>query len=100
MATYAQNARKRELAAQRAAQDAALRDLHRGFDLSAQDNHMKYERPSFAVVTATDAFRKGYDNIDWQMDHERADQHRSIGEHSGGGRPGRDDQQQEREGSS
>lgn len=42
--------------------------LHRSFDLSAQDNHMKYERPSFAVVTASDAFRKGYDDIDWGLD--------------------------------
>ena len=63
MATYAENAAQRELKANRAAQDQILAERHRGFDLSAQDNHMKYERPSFAVVTASDAFRKGWDEI-------------------------------------
>ena len=50
---------------QRAIGDAAMKERHRGFDLSAQDNHMKYERPQFTVVTATDAYREGYDKIDW-----------------------------------
>ncbi len=69
MSTYPELAKQREVKAQRAAQDQYLRRLHAGFDLSAQDNHMKYERPSFAVVTASDAFREGYDKIDWG--HER-----------------------------
>ena len=60
---YKHYADRKELAAQRAAGDLERRELHRQFDLSAKDTHMKYERPSFAVVTASDAFRAGWDNI-------------------------------------
>lgn len=38
-------------------------ELHRTFDLAAQDTHVKSERPSFTVVTASKAFRQGYDAI-------------------------------------
>ena len=65
MPTYADNAADRERAAQRRAQDRLMAERHRAFDLSAQDHHMKYERPQFAVVTASDAFREGYDAIQW-----------------------------------
>ena len=45
-------------------------DRHHGFDLSAQDHHMKYERFHFAVVgegtsSAQANFHRGYDAIDW-----------------------------------
>jgi hypothetical protein len=60
---YSHYQRQAELKKQRVAQDALLAERHRNFDLSAQDNHMKYERPSFAVVTASDAFRAGWDAI-------------------------------------
>jgi len=59
-----------ELKANRRAQDAVMAERHRGFDLSAKDNHAKYERWSFSVVgegtrTAQEAFRRGYELIDW-----------------------------------
>lgn len=60
---YKYFADKRSRAAQRAAQDRHMATLHRQFDLSAQDTHMKYERPSFAVVTASEAYRDGWDRI-------------------------------------
>lgn len=60
---YAFYKHKRELKERRAVQDAAVAGLHRTFDLSAQDNHMKYERPSFIVVTASEAYRTGWDKI-------------------------------------
>ena len=58
------------LAAQRAVQDAVMAERHAGFDLSAKDNHMKYERPQFAVVgegtkKAQDLYRQGYARTDW-----------------------------------
>ena len=70
MPTYAQYAHQRELAQRRRAQDARDAALHRQFDLQAQDNTMKYERPVFSVVgegsrTANDNFRSNYDRIDW-----------------------------------
>ena len=65
MSTYAENARQREIAAGRAATDQIMAARHAEFDLSAQDTHMKYERPSFIVVTASEAFRAGYDLVDW-----------------------------------
>lgn len=37
--------------------------MERELDLSAQDLHHKYERPSFVVVTASAAFRDGWDRI-------------------------------------
>jgi len=59
-----------KLATNRAVQDAIMSERHRGFDLSAKDNHMKYERPKFAVVgegtkTANDKYHAGYAKIDW-----------------------------------
>lgn len=50
---------------QRAVQDARDAIRHRDFSLAAQDTHMKYERAHFAVVTASAAFRAGYDGIAW-----------------------------------
>ena len=54
------------LAANRAVQDAVMAERHRGFDLKAKDNTMKYERPQFAVVgegtkSAQDAYRDGWE---------------------------------------
>jgi hypothetical protein len=66
VATYAENAHRREIAARRRVQDARDAARHRAFDLAAQDNHFKYERAHFAVVTASDAFRAGYEQIDWR----------------------------------
>ena len=57
--------------AQRVGASQAMADeRHAGFDLSAQDNHAKYERPHFAVVgegtkSARENFERGYDLIDW-----------------------------------
>ena len=51
----------RELDIARAHQDIANEELHRGFDESAKDNHMKYERSSFIVVTSSEAFRDGWE---------------------------------------
>ena len=61
MSTYAENQAARERIAGKAAQDQFLRRQTREFDLSAQDNHMKYERPSFTVVTASKAYREGWE---------------------------------------
>ena len=58
---YKDYADQRERSARKAAQDKHLRGLEREFDLSAKDNHMKYERPSFVVVTASEAYRDGWD---------------------------------------
>ena len=66
MATYAQNALTRERAEQRRTQDQIMAHRHRAFDLSSQDTHHKYERPQFVVVTASDAFRAGYEAISWR----------------------------------
>lgn len=63
MPTYADYAADRERAASKAAQDRELKKLHEGFDLSAKDNHSKSERPSFIVVTASGAFRDGWERI-------------------------------------
>ena len=54
-----------EVKEQRAVSDAVMKERHEGFDLSAQDNHMKYERPSFVVVMAGKDYRDGYEKIDW-----------------------------------
>lgn len=61
-----------EIAAQRAVQDAVMSERHRGFDTSAKDIHMKYERPQFAIVgegtrSAQEAYRKNYALIDWSI---------------------------------
>lgn len=63
MSTYAENAAARERSDRRRAQDSVLGVQAAEFDLSARDNHMKYERPSFIVVTASEAYRKGWDEI-------------------------------------
>jgi hypothetical protein len=60
----------RELAANRRTQDTLMASQHREWDLSAQDNHAKSERPHFAVVgegspTAQEAYRAHYGLIDW-----------------------------------
>ena len=54
------------ITAQRAVQDAVMAERHAGFDKSAKDVHMKYERPQFAVVgegtkSAQDAYREGWE---------------------------------------
>ena len=46
---------------QRVISDAVMKERHAGFDLSAQDNHMKYERASFVVVTSSEAYRNGWE---------------------------------------
>ena len=53
-----------------AATDAVLAERHRGFDLSAQDNHAKSERAYFSVVgegsqSANENYRRGFALIDW-----------------------------------
>ena len=61
MPTYSHYAQERETVKRRAADDKRRAALHRQFDLQAQDVTMKYERPSFIVVTASEAYRKGWD---------------------------------------
>ena len=65
MPTYADNAADRDRAARKQAQDRVMAQRHRDFDRSAQDQHVKSERFSFAVVTASPAFRAGYEKIAW-----------------------------------
>lgn len=60
---YAFYKHRRELKAQRLVQDTAKAALHRQFNLQAQDIRMKYERPSFIVVTASQAYRAGWEAI-------------------------------------
>ncbi len=55
---------------QRAVQDVGHEDFTEQMDLSAQDNHMKYERPSFSVVgeqtkSSNEKYAEGYERIDW-----------------------------------
>jgi len=52
------------------ASQAEADERHYGFDLSARDNHSKFERPHFAVVgegtkRANNNYRTNYDLIDW-----------------------------------
>lgn len=63
MPTYSQYGHQREVAARRRAQDARDAARHRAFDLMAQDTHHKYERAHFAVVTASEKYREGWDRI-------------------------------------
>ena len=63
MATYADNQAARERSDRKLAQDRFLGRQQAEFDLSAQDNHAKSERPSFVVVTASKAYRDGWDKI-------------------------------------
>jgi len=60
----------RKLKERKAATDAVMAERHAGFDLAAQDNTAKFERPSFSVVgegsrSANDNYRRGYALIDW-----------------------------------
>ncbi len=59
-----------ELAANRRAQDAIMAERHHNWDVSAQDNHSKFERAHFAVVgegtrSAQEAYRANFSLIDW-----------------------------------
>lgn len=54
---------REERARQRADQNRELARFHRQLDLMAQDTRHKFERPSFAVVTASAAYRHGWDRI-------------------------------------
>ena len=60
-----------QLHANRRAQDGVLAARHRGFDLAAKDQTMKYERSSFSVVgegsrQALSRYATNYDLIDWR----------------------------------
>ena len=66
---YAFYAAQRERAVRRASQDAILDARHAAFDRSAQDRHSKSERPHFAVVTASAAFRQGWDRLFGRPEH-------------------------------
>ena len=63
MSTYAENQAARERVGWKAGQDHFLARQTAEFDLAAQDVRMKYERPSFVVVTASRAFREGWEQI-------------------------------------
>lgn len=70
MPTYAENAARQERDAKRSAQDRRDAARHKGFDLSAQDTHHKYERYRFSVVgegtrSATENFLTNYERIAW-----------------------------------
>jgi len=57
---------QRKLTERKAAKEAVGAERHHGFDLSAQDNHSKFERPHFAVVgegtkKAQDLYREGWE---------------------------------------
>jgi len=61
-----------EVKARKAASNAEAYERHHGFNLSAQDNHMKYERFSFLPnagtndKTANELYRTNWDLIDWE----------------------------------
>lgn len=60
---------------QRKASDALMAEQHAGFDLSAKDNHSKFERASFSVVgegtrSANERYRRGYSRINWDEETE------------------------------
>ncbi len=47
-----------------------MKERHEMFDLQAQDNTMKYERPNFSVVgeqtkSSNQKYAEGYERIDW-----------------------------------
>lgn len=63
MPTWSEYQAQGERKARREAQNAVMRERHREFDLSAQDQHHKWERPSFVVVTSSEAYRDGWDRI-------------------------------------
>lgn len=54
---------KPELQAKRAIQDREMASFHAYLDAAATDTRHKYERPSFVVVTASEAFRRGWDEV-------------------------------------
>lgn len=71
MATYAENAARRERDDRRRKQDARDAIVQRGLDTAAQDLHHKWERGHFAVVgegsaSSIDNYLRGYDTIDWR----------------------------------
>lgn len=70
MPTYAENAAAREREERRAVTDRQMAAQHALFDLQAGDHRMKYERPSFIVVTASDAYRKGWDETFKKLEPE------------------------------
>lgn len=71
--TYARNALKTELAGRRERQNAYIARTSAQFtaetaartDKRGNYKAMKYERASFTVVTASEAYREGYEAIDW-----------------------------------
>ena len=55
-----------EVKARKDASNAEAHERHHGFNLSAKDNHSKFERPHFAVVgegtkSANDKYREGWE---------------------------------------
>ena len=52
-----------QLDLERAVQDHTLAQRHAGFDESAKDKHMKYERASFVIVTSSEAYRQGWERM-------------------------------------
>lgn len=76
MPTYAENQAATERTARKNRQDRHLAANTRLFDAQTAANTdkrggwkaMKYERKSFTVVTASDAYRSGYDRIVWGND--------------------------------
>lgn len=68
MPTYAENAHRREVLARRRGADARDAEIHRAFDLMAQDRTPKSARPVFSVVgegsrTANENYLRGYQRI-------------------------------------
>ena len=50
-----------KLKAERREKHRGIREFTEQMDLSAQDNHAKSERCQFAVVTASEAYREGWE---------------------------------------
>ncbi len=63
--------------AERREQNKSHREFTEQMDLSAQDNHMKYERPQFTVVTASEAYREGWERI---FGEDQGSVHEHLGE--------------------
>ncbi len=56
--------------AERREKNRKVREFTEQMDLSAQDQHMKYERASFSVVgeqtkSSNEKYAEGYERIDW-----------------------------------
>lgn len=77
MPTYAELAADRERTSRRAAQDRFLGAQQAAFDADVATTtdkrggwkRMKYERPSFVVVTASDAYRDGWERTFGRGEH-------------------------------